>query len=686
MISCFRARQAPILLLVLLTWPGSSVSAAEDEVRSEVVEIDEECLVYPVTLVRAWRFRPGDDSAWADPELDDSKWALVEPNLRRPEEIPGGWHGIGWFRRRIRTTEAFGELPLGLHILQAGASEIYLDGEKVAGFGTVSESAEDEVPMVPRYVASMTLEPGVEHLLAVRYSNSTGNVLGRGFRGFHLTLGELQSLTARGIRMFRWEAALEGLIIGIFGAFAVLHLLLFVFRPRTSENLLFALFAGLMVAFLVIDLKTNSLSELTTALRYFKILLSLSLAVALSALLLELRVLKHRVGPIFYVLAGASLLVALWVWTRPVFSEILPVVVVGGLIYLETLRVAISALLRREPEAWVLAGGFLCLTAVFLISILVNLGWLQAPMLEIFVAGLALLALSFSVYLTRAVARTSRALEGKLAEVEALTEKTVEQERRAAREEAERRVLESDNRRKTAELEDARRLQLALLPHEIPNPEGFEIAVHMTTANEVGGDYYDFAANGDGTLTLAVGDATGHGLTAGMVVAVVKSLFQAACREPSLATALQRIGLGLQQMRLRLASMAMLLARLGAGRLRFASAGMPPILVWRSGSGRVEEVLLPGVPLGTLPDASFDEREIQFEPGDTALIMTDGLAEVTGPGGEMVGYDLAGSWFADAAALDASEVIARLAGQAREFLAGNPLPDDMTLVVLKARS
>jgi serine phosphatase RsbU (regulator of sigma subunit) len=51
----------------------------------------------------------------------------------------------------------------------------------------------------------------------------------------------------------------------------------------------------------------------------------------------------------------------------------------------------------------------------------------------------------------------------------------------------------------------------------------------------------------------------------------------------------------------------------------------------------------------------------------------------------MVGYDLAGSWFAEAARLEASEVIERLAGRAREFLAGNPLPDDMTLVVLKAR-
>ncbi len=328
--------------------------------------------------------------------------------------------------------------------------------------------------------------------------------------------------------------------------------------------------------------------------------------------------------------------------------------------------------------------GFLSLAAVFLLSVANHLDLLSVPTLETFVGGMALLALSFSLYLTRRVARTNRDLEAKLAEVETLTAKTIEQERRAVREEAERRVLEADNQRKTAELEEARRLQLALLPKQIPQPDGLAIAVHMTTANEVGGDYYDYAANGDGSLTLAVGDATGHGLTAGMVVAVAKSLFQSACREKSLSAALARIGSGLEDMHLRLASMAMVLARVEGRKIRVASAGMPPLLVWRRASGEVEEVMLPSVPLGTLRPDGFEEREIELAPGDAALVMTDGLAEVTDPDGELLGYERAGRWFAELAGEAPEGIIRKLIDRCRAYLDGTPLRDDLTLMVLKA--
>ncbi len=113
---------------------------------------------------------------------------------------------------------------------------------------------------------------------------------------------------------------------------------------------------------------------------------------------------------------------------------------------------------------------------------------------------------------------------------------------------------------------------------------------------------------------------------------------------------------------------------------------MPPVLVWRRGSEEVEEILLPSVPLGTLAGARFDEREIELEPGDAALIMTDGLAEVTGPEGEPVGYDRASRWFGDAARLDARDAIDELVNRAQTFLGGSPLPDDLTLLVLKAQA
>lgn len=101
-------------------------------------------------------------------------------------------------------------------------------------------------------------------------------------------------------------------------------------------------------------------------------------------------------------------------------------------------------------------------------------------------------------------------------------------ERKQAREkELRQKLLEADNARKTKELEEARRVQLSMLPKTIPSVPDVDIRVYMKTAVEVGGDYYDFMPTEDGTLTLAIGDATGHGLQAGMMVTATKSLFNA---------------------------------------------------------------------------------------------------------------------------------------------------------------
>ncbi len=86
-------------------------------------------------------------------------------------------------------------------------------------------------------------------------------------------------------------------------------------------------------------------------------------------------------------------------------------------------------------------------------------------------------------------------------------------------------IAESENARKTKELDEARALQLSMLPKDLPRLPNLDIAVYMNTATEVGGDYYDFHVHPDGTLTVLVGDATGHGMQAGMMVSIMKSLF-----------------------------------------------------------------------------------------------------------------------------------------------------------------
>ncbi len=100
---------------------------------------------------------------------------------------------------------------------------------------------------------------------------------------------------------------------------------------------------------------------------------------------------------------------------------------------------------------------------------------------------------------------------------------TAELQAKAA--EAQSRVIQAENDRKSKELEEARELQLSMLPRELPQLPHLDIAVYMKTATEVGGDYYDFSTIYDGSLNIAVGDATGHGMQAGTLVTIIKGLF-----------------------------------------------------------------------------------------------------------------------------------------------------------------
>ncbi len=260
----------------------------------------------------------------------------------------------------------------------------------------------------------------------------------------------------------------------------------------------------------------------------------------------------------------------------------------------------------------------------------------------------------------------------------------VEEERRRRDQEIEQLRLKAEYERKTRELEEARQFQLSLLPDELPQHPAFEIAVHMQTATEVGGDYYDFDLAEDGTLTVAVGDATGHGARAGTMVTVVKSLFSAYASGSGLRRFLIGASRTIRRMDLGRMAMTLSLAELRRGVLTLSSAGMPPALIHRTASGAVDEVALEGMPLGGL-DFDYREQNLELATGDTLLLMTDGLPELLGAEGEIFGYDRARELFADAAGKPATEVVAELAAAVSSWTGGEPPNDDVTFVVVRAR-
>lgn len=265
-------------------------------------------------------------------------------------------------------------------------------------------------------------------------------------------------------------------------------------------------------------------------------------------------------------------------------------------------------------------------------------------------------------------------------------ERLLQEERLRKERELEERLLRVEYDRKSEELEEARRFQLSLLPKELPEHDGLEVAVAMTTATEVGGDFYDFHRGLDGTLTVAVGDATGHGARAGTMVTVIKSLF-CAWAGGGPGRFLEEANRAIKRMDLGRMAMALSLARFQGRRMTVASAGMPPALIHRRASGRVEEVVLAGMPLGGL-DPTYTEREMVLALGDTVLLLSDGLPELPDADGDPMGYPAVRELFEAAAGrapADLDELIAELEAAARRW-AGDAAPaDDRTYVVVRVR-
>jgi serine phosphatase RsbU (regulator of sigma subunit) len=262
--------------------------------------------------------------------------------------------------------------------------------------------------------------------------------------------------------------------------------------------------------------------------------------------------------------------------------------------------------------------------------------------------------------------------------------KLVEEARLRHAQEIRQKVLEAEYERKTAELEEARRFQLSLLPRELPKHPAYEVAVAMRTATEVGGDYYDFRTAPDGALVAAVGDATGHGARAGTMVTVVKSLFSAHPPGSDLGSFLGEANETVRKMELGRMAMALCLARFENGGMRYASAGMPPALVRRADSGNVEELASPGMPLGGLADG-YPELELELASGDLVVLMSDGLPELPDADGEPLGYERVAKLVSEAPSGSPQELIEGLLVAAEQWAGSGPPNDDITFVALRAR-
>lgn len=238
--------------------------------------------------------------------------------------------------------------------------------------------------------------------------------------------------------------------------------------------------------------------------------------------------------------------------------------------------------------------------------------------------------------------------------------------------------------RQEQEIQSVRALQQCMLPDVMPNHPQVELDAVLYAATEVGGDYYDVRPEGDDRLLLAIGDATGHGLPASMMATAAKTLFQTVAPEEPLTDALSRFSGTIRRMNLCGLYMSLSLLRYNAGALQIATAGMPPALVYRAGSGHVEFVVLKGLPLGSIHDFAYAEQTVELAPNDQVLLMSDGLSERFNDAGDMLGYRRIADFFASVAPLPPHALIEQLKSRS-DLWAGRPATDDMTFLALRQK-
>jgi len=388
-------------------------------------------------LLAGWRFHPGHSPDWAEPRLDDSEWLALdslELGLGPAAQQRLEWSGSGWFRLRLQIDESFPDRPVGLMFSHAGALEIYFDGELLVRLGQVGDGPDDEIVEAvnnPPGMSTVRLVPGGSHVLAVRYSN-------------HWALSGFSRPEEPGFLLFLAEpAAYHGVARAYLAghdrhqmlavvpiAFAVLHVLLYLYYRERIGNLWYAVFAFSVGAMLFAPLQ---LSFASTPAQFvtWELIFEWSIVFSVLSGLLFLYV-EFLDGPgrLFWVAFAAGVVGVVLAWALPrelyyYFSLV---------VFIALVRALYLGLRRRPVGAWVVGFGWLSFVVGVTLQILMELGitrggddptqiWLP------YIYGTIVLVVSMSVYLARDVARTSHELAEQLVQVQELSKQALEHER-----------------------------------------------------------------------------------------------------------------------------------------------------------------------------------------------------------------------------------------------------------------
>ncbi|MCF8261747.1 MAG: SpoIIE family protein phosphatase [Melioribacteraceae bacterium] len=675
-----------VIFFAALLFVSIQINISAQEYNYSKIEaslLEQHSLVYyPIN----WRYKSGDDINWANNEYVDSSWALTSSLIEKNDTNFSEFRGVSWFRKEFLLDSVLVNKLLSFRIFQAGASQIYIDGVLYDSLGTFSKNSGGEVRdagRIPRPIKFNNIGP---HLIAIRYSNHFYKEYFENERwaGFKFYFGKYDSVLDNFTSAFVMQSNERLFLITVPLLLALIHFSLYLFNRTNTHNLIYVLFL-LCFAFYVYLANTGLfVKSFEESIFWYKLAyLSLNLTITLASFAVWSVVDKLPKASWLFVVAAILIGIYGYIDGSDLAAYLSYIFI--GIVSAFTGRKLFGPTDVDFRIKKIVIIGFVIMSISGILQMLIAQDLIAAPFGfdVLYFYGVIAFLIFMSIALAREFALTTENLEIKLTEVEKLSEQTIQQEREARAKEVEQKVLQADNERKTNELEEARELQLSMLPKTVPFYEGFEIAVFNKTATEVGGDYYDFNISRQNILNIVVGDATGHGMKAGIMVANVKSLFAALGSNLLIPDFFNRCTEIIKNMGLGNLFMSLAFLRLQNRTIIASCAGMPPLILFSSKEKKVREILIKGMPLGGFRNFPYNTEQFEMEKGDLLLIMSDGLMESFNESKEM--FDLARIREIVESNYSQSPqfIIDTLVNEGENWRGGQNLEDDITMMIIK---
>ena len=390
-------------------------------------------------LNKGWVFHAGDDPHWAESAYDDKQWQPVNPTLDI-HELPALWQNkIVWFRLRFAADSFLQKKALTLLIEQTGASEIYMNGKLIQTYGTIGNGINVKAASPPwGEFIEMHLNNAPHQVLAVRFAIQK-NIPYIKFAGFANPCFAMHLMEIKDVKKYvqDYNYAFEFLNIraGIFFILAILHLSLFFFYHVGKANLYFFVYAALWSIQSLLENFIGTHAYFSAFETYSKIWVFSTSSLGLLFLLLAIyHILEYKTRIIFYILVGLFVIGHITVFKYYDYGSFLGLLILPVLIFLESLRVTILALSRKQRGSTIILTGEIFYLFFYTSFWLILFGILPGGPNSIYFhsafnfAAISL-PISISIFLANQASFASRSLENKLIEVRDLSEKNIAQEK-----------------------------------------------------------------------------------------------------------------------------------------------------------------------------------------------------------------------------------------------------------------